>query len=237
MIKQLIESDQKTWDLHIAEITFAYTTAPSDSTRLSPAYLNHGRELATPGSLSQESGRHRSGAETRLKRMHEALELAKSDIARSFTKQRHHYNLRRREWKPKEGDLVLKKIHTLSDKAKHYNAALDKKAVGPYTVVEGNPPVIFDLKDANGKITSHIHDNQDDYSFDDEVMGMINDDKASDNDSEVDQKSASLTNRSNEDTTESNDPSDSEQNNLENCASTSGRSTQPQEKSPHNVSG
>ncbi|KAJ8678981.1 hypothetical protein QAD02_014768 [Eretmocerus hayati] len=131
MIKQLIESSQQTWDKQISEILFAHDTAPSDSTGFSPAHLNHGRGLFTPGSLSQEVRGSRTGAKNKFKRMHEALELSKANIVRSFTKQRFHHNLRCREWEPKIRELVLKKLNTLSNEAKHYNAALDKKADGP----------------------------------------------------------------------------------------------------------
>ncbi|KAJ8672463.1 hypothetical protein QAD02_003722 [Eretmocerus hayati] len=78
-------------------------------------------------------------------------------MARSFTKQRFHYNLRRREWEPKVGELVLKKLHTLSNKAKHYNAALDKKADGPYRIRKKTSPVIFDLEDDEGNVITDIH--------------------------------------------------------------------------------
>ena len=41
-----------TWDKYIQEIAFTYNTAPSESTGFSPAYMNYGRELTPPGSLS-----------------------------------------------------------------------------------------------------------------------------------------------------------------------------------------
>ncbi|KAJ8683161.1 hypothetical protein QAD02_018953 [Eretmocerus hayati] len=98
-------------------------TAPSGSTGFSLANLNHGKELSTPGSLSQEVGACGTGTENRFERMYEALELSKANMARSFTNRRFHCNLRWREWDVKIGKLVLKEPHTLSNKAKHYNAA------------------------------------------------------------------------------------------------------------------
>ncbi|KAJ8685495.1 hypothetical protein QAD02_021288 [Eretmocerus hayati] len=152
MMKQLIESLQQTWDEQIPKISFAYNTAPSDATGFSLAYLNHGRELSTPGNPSQAVGGRRTGAENRLKRMHEALELSQANMARSFTKQWFHYTLRRREWEPKIGELVLKELETLSNKAKHCNAALDKEADRPYRIRKETSPIIFDPEDYEGNV-------------------------------------------------------------------------------------
>ena len=159
MIKQYLKRSQRTWDNHISEIAYAYNTAKHDSTGYSPAYMNYGRELLPPGSLRQEVGnRPTSGLADRIKRLHDALEVARANMAQSFNKQRHYYNLRRRNWRPSLGDKVLRRNHKLSDKAKGYSAKLDSiYEESPYTVHKVISPVIFDLKDKNGKLVKHIH--------------------------------------------------------------------------------
>ena len=55
MIAQIIERSQRTWDSCLAELQFAYNTATSASTGYTPAYLNTGRELHSPGSPAHET--------------------------------------------------------------------------------------------------------------------------------------------------------------------------------------
>ena len=52
---------------------------------------------------------------------------------------------------------VIKKQHTLSNKAKDYNAKLSNAYDGPYVVHRRVSPVIFDLKNKAEKITRHVH--------------------------------------------------------------------------------
>ena len=158
MIKQYIENSQKTWDNYIYEISFAYNTAMHDSTGYTPAYLNFGRELHAPGSLQQEVGqRTKSRAEERIKNIQEALELAKINTAKSFSRQRKYYDLRRRDWQPRIGDQVLKRQHILSNKANQLSAKLCEKFSGPFEIIRKVSPVMFDLQSQNGKLIEKIH--------------------------------------------------------------------------------
>ncbi|XP_011861253.1 PREDICTED: uncharacterized protein LOC105558274 [Vollenhovia emeryi] len=128
MISQTIEKSQKKWDRFIPELAYAYNTAHCESTGYTPAYLNYGRELRPSGSIGQKTeNMEQEDPETRIKQMHEALELARVKLAQSFQRQQHHYNLRRRDWKPRVGEEVLKRTHELSSKADDFkNKACSK---------------------------------------------------------------------------------------------------------------
>ena len=93
----------------------------------------------------------------RIRKLQEALELAKIKIAQSFQKQQKYYNLRRRNWALEIGDKVLKKTQYLSDKAAGFNAKLAERYDGPYTVKKNPSPVIVDLQDERGKYFRHVH--------------------------------------------------------------------------------
>lgn len=158
MIRQYIDKSQKEWDLFLPELAYAYNSAPSDSTGYSPAYLNTGREFTSPGSLNQEvRGAPPTNEPLRIKRIQDAFELVRSNIARSFDKQKRHYDLRRRNWSPAPGDQVKCKYRNLSKKSQNYNASLDKRSDGPYTIHKKISPVIFHLKNSEGKIIKNIH--------------------------------------------------------------------------------
>ena len=133
-------------------------TTHSETTAHTPAYSNFGRELRPPGSLAHEAApASREKNQQRIEKLHAAIELARSQIARSFQKQQGYYSLRRLKWAPQIGDKVLRKVHQLSNKADNFNAKLAEKFQGPFTVVKKISPVIFDLKKNNGSIIHHIH--------------------------------------------------------------------------------
>lgn len=48
MIAQFVGKNHRHWDKHIGALQFAFNTAVHDATGYTPAFLNHGRELATP---------------------------------------------------------------------------------------------------------------------------------------------------------------------------------------------
>lgn len=105
MVAQFAGTDQKTWDERLQALQFAYNTAYHEATGYTPAYLNLGRELEAPTAENQPD-RLAPAPEIIKKQLEEAYELVRVHLARAFEKQRKHYDLRRRAWKPKMGDWV-----------------------------------------------------------------------------------------------------------------------------------
>ncbi|KMQ87650.1 Uncharacterized protein F44E2.2, partial [Lasius niger] len=99
-----------------------------DATGYTPAYLNHGRELTAPHELPPATTAEPS---TIHRRLEEAYELVRVNLARAFQRQEKHYNLRRRAWRPQVGNWVWRRDHSLSKKAKDFNAKLALKFIGP----------------------------------------------------------------------------------------------------------
>ncbi|KMQ84031.1 reverse ribonuclease integrase, partial [Lasius niger] len=156
MIGQFVEKDHRNWDENLPALQFAFNTAVHEATGYTPAFLNHGRELATP-----HPGEIPPATETRPHELHrqlaEAYEVVRINMARAFQRQEKYYNLRRREWRPRVGDWVWKRDHTLSNRANHFNAKLAPKFVGPLEVRQIISPVIVDLRSQRGKWYRHIH--------------------------------------------------------------------------------
>ncbi|XP_025265729.1 uncharacterized protein LOC112638364 [Camponotus floridanus] len=78
-------------------------------------------------------------------------------MAQAFQRQKRHYDLRRRPWKPNVGEWVWKRDHPLSKKSEAYNAKLAPKFSGPYEIQKIVSPVIVDLKSKRGKRIRHVH--------------------------------------------------------------------------------
>ncbi|KAL7725093.1 hypothetical protein ACLKA6_018802 [Drosophila palustris] len=67
------------------------------------------------------------------------------DPKRASKDQDRHYNLRRREWRPSLGSMVLLRQHQLSNAAEGFAAKLAPKFDGPYRVVKFISPNIVRL--------------------------------------------------------------------------------------------
>ncbi|XP_032674585.1 uncharacterized protein LOC116845691 [Odontomachus brunneus] len=108
MISQYVGANHRQWDANLHEIKFAFNTAKQDTTGFSPAYLNTGRELSGPHFRERERLESQEPGEI-TKRLKVAYELVRINLTRAFQKQGKYYNLRKRQWKPKIGDVVWKK--------------------------------------------------------------------------------------------------------------------------------
>lgn len=157
MLAQYVGKSHKTWDENIAVLQYAFNTARHEATGYSPAYLNHGRELTRPHPEDRQPATRHSTPDTTHRRLQDAYALVRVHLARAAQRQEKYYNLRRRDWRPKIGERVWKKDHTLSDKSKAFNAKLAPKFIGPLEVDKIISPVVVDLRDSRGRWHRHIH--------------------------------------------------------------------------------
>jgi Integrase core domain. len=157
MIAQYVGKNHKEWDRHITEFCFAYNTAVQESTGYTPAYLNTGREFKTPGEPEETPIPPLTSTPDRIKRLAETHELVRINLARAFQHQAHHYNLRHREWKPRVGDTVWRRMHPLSKKIDAQAAKFTRKFAGPLIVSKIVSPVIVDLRTPGGQTIPHVH--------------------------------------------------------------------------------
>ncbi|BFF95728.1 uncharacterized protein DMAD_13070 [Drosophila madeirensis] len=146
MIAQYIEGPHSTWDTLLPEISLAINSSVSDTTGFSPAFLVQGREPRLPGALYEEvtpgSGIVATDPETRAKQLYEVFQAARDNTQRASAEQARHYNLRRRDWRPTIGSLVLVKQHVLSKANDGFAAKLAPRYEGPYKVTKFVSPNI-----------------------------------------------------------------------------------------------
>lgn len=149
MIKMDIRGDQRKWDEHLSEIQFAVNTAVQDSTGFSPAELNFGRELRTMNSLYDEELPFQQEGEIAApevkERMKSLCSLAKRKLEVASQQQARYYNLRRRSWNPRVGDLVYRRNFYQSNAGNAFNAKLAPAFSGPYVVMNYVSPTIVEI--------------------------------------------------------------------------------------------
>ena len=159
----LKDKSHQRWDDWIPELQFAYNTSKHEATGFTPAQLNFGRELMTPGTLLAEAGMKLPENESdKPAKIEEMLEIAKQNLKKaSNTHQAKYYNLRRREWSPQIGDRVYVKEHPKSSAAESYAAKLAAKYSGPYLISDFICPniVIVVTPDSSEPVAKvHIQD-------------------------------------------------------------------------------
>lgn len=155
MITQFVQKKQRTWDEQLNSLQFAFNTIRHDATDYTPAYLNHSRELRRPEDPPNQG--HAPPPNELRRRLEEAHELVRINLARAYQRQEKYYNLRHRDWRPTIGDIVWKREHPLSNREAAFNAKLAPKYVGLLEIRRVISPVILDVRDTKGNWYRHVH--------------------------------------------------------------------------------
>ena len=157
MISTFVRADHRNWDIHIHEFRYAVNTVMQASTKVSPAYLNFGRQPHPVKSLRREVEGPRviekikPGVwEDRMKWLDVLRDLVGRHTDKARQIQEKHYNKGRRDIKFGVGDRVLRRTHFLSDAAKKFNANLAPKFEGPFEITEGLSPTVYVLSSWEG---------------------------------------------------------------------------------------
>ncbi|KAH8246554.1 hypothetical protein KR038_005127, partial [Drosophila bunnanda] len=145
------DEPQNTSDQLIPEILLAVNSSVSDTTGFSSTFLVQGREPRLPNTLYNEvtsdSGTTLIPPEKRSQRWHSIFKVSHDNAERAIAEKGWHYNLRRREWRPVLGALVLVCRHALSNADEGFAAKLAAKYDRPYQVVKFLSPNKVRLKD------------------------------------------------------------------------------------------
>lgn len=157
MVAQYVGDQHRDCDQHIDALQFAINIARHETTGYTPAFLTHGRELAPPHPTDRRPAKDPITPETHRQHLEEAYEVARIHLAWAFQKQERHYNLRRRDWRPRLWNKVWKRERLLSNRDQAFNAKLAPRFAGPMEIRRIISPVIVDLRYGQGQWHRHIH--------------------------------------------------------------------------------
>ncbi|GBM20016.1 hypothetical protein AVEN_77935-1 [Araneus ventricosus] len=104
-----VDVEQRNWDIILPFVTFAYNSAKQDTTRFSPFFLVHGRDIETPLDviLPHDTENHANNyVQQLITRAEEARQLAKLHILDAQAADKRRYDERHQPVNYNVGDLV-----------------------------------------------------------------------------------------------------------------------------------
>ncbi|KAL7296181.1 hypothetical protein TKK_0010721 [Trichogramma kaykai] len=165
MMISYIEENHKTWDEHIYELTFAFNTAVHDSTGVSPAFLNLGRNpeighsvrrKEAEAALIAEEDEARIAWAIRMENLSGIRDKATENSQRAQERQAQYYNKKRRDVAFKVNDTVLRRNRILSSGAKGIAAKLGRKFRGPCKISKVLGSNVYQLIGEKGELVEKV---------------------------------------------------------------------------------
>lgn len=164
MISTLVGSDQRNWDQHLHALRHAINTAMQATTKLSPAFLNYGRNPTPVKSLRREvetrGPKLRLDPEIwkdRVRKLDALRDLVVRHIDRAREKQEGVYNRGRKDVNFNVVDDVMRRVHVLSNAAQQFSAKLAPKYEGPFKVLEIKSPSVYVLDVGPSRKNAKVH--------------------------------------------------------------------------------
>ena len=158
MIISFLRENHKEWDLHLSEFRFAYNTAVHGTLKVSPTFLNFGRNPLPYRTMRKELDARVQHNEPkpsewaeRVKRLDHLRDLICRNLDRAYETQAKYYNASKRDRSFKVGDLVLRSNRKLSKKADNVAGKLFPKFEGSLRVKRRLSPIVYTLAYPNGK--------------------------------------------------------------------------------------
>ena len=150
ILSSYVATKHNKWDSNLPAVALALRTAVSDSTGLSPAFLNFGREISLPfdRAISEQADGVHSRSQYKadiIEKLASMYTKARSNIERSQVVQKRNYDKRHKKVRLEIGDLVLLRTHYLSDKVKKFTKKLAYRWSGPYLISKVPSNLTYEL--------------------------------------------------------------------------------------------
>jgi hypothetical protein len=158
MLSMYVNDNHRKWDEQIQKLACAIRTAVQETTKVSPFFVNFGRNMCLSGEdyTNDSLLASENGSQTAEVSRNEGFKRLFSDVKRRLElagdRNVARYNLRKRNEVYSIGQRVWKKNFVLSDAAKYFTHKLAPKFVGPYIIRRRVSPWTYELQDLNGKV-------------------------------------------------------------------------------------
>jgi len=156
MIKCYLENNQSAWDVNLQKFGLALRSAVHETTKVTPALINLGRQIAIPfdrefvDAEDIDMTHARRIADELPSQLKDIVEWVRDNIVEAQITYKDNYDKRHRDVKYNSGDKVLIRNHVLSDADLNFSAKLAKPFLGPYNIKYQITPVTYMIQDNNG---------------------------------------------------------------------------------------
>lgn len=166
MLAMYTSENHRTWDENIHKIACAIRTSTHETTKLTPYFINFGRNMVLSGTdysskdlLDVEDG-SQTCENSRNESFRNMFKEVRNRLEISGKRSCDRYNLRCRNIEYFPNQLVWKKNYVLSDASKFFTQKLAPKYVGPFYVKKRLSPWTYELQDEKGdsKGVWHVKD-------------------------------------------------------------------------------
>lgn len=156
LLATYVGDNHRKWDVELQAVACALRTAAHETTRLSPYFVNFGRDMILSGEdyreVEKRDGESMSSERLRAGAMARVFEDVKNRLEVAGRHSAHRYNLRKRNVKFEKGQIVWRRNYVLSDASKAFTRKLAPKYVGPYRIYDSVSPWTYRLSDMDGKV-------------------------------------------------------------------------------------
>lgn len=163
MLAMYVSDNHRSWDENLDQIACAIRTAKHEVTKLTPYFINFGRNMILSGAdyksgelLDLEDGTQ-TGELSRNDTFRKMFEDVRRRLEVAGQKSTDRYNLRRRHVEYLPNQLVWRKNYVLSDAAKYFSHKLAPKYVGPFQIHKRISPWTYELRDSLGALKGVWH--------------------------------------------------------------------------------
>jgi hypothetical protein len=164
-LKQLIRSfvdSHSNWDQHLQKFAFAIRASVSETTKVSPALLNLGRELPLLFDSQMQADDQNSEpdvlARETSQKLKDLIVWVRKNIEEAHKRNKKYYNKHHRDVSYSANQKVLLRAHTLSNKDMKISAGISQKWEGPFTIEKQVTPVTYAIKEfAKSKYSPNRH--------------------------------------------------------------------------------
>lgn len=157
MLSSYIENNHRDWEKYLAKIGTAIRTAKHNVTGHSPYKLNFGREQILSGdehnvniNLGQDVEFDRQSQLPKLEFLSKLFKDVRSSLIKAYERNKHYYDLKRRDVEYRLGEQVLRRNFAQSDAGKYFSSKLAPKFVGPFRIAKKLSPWMYKLEDEYG---------------------------------------------------------------------------------------
>ena len=162
MLRKYLDDGFTNWEEMLGAVAFAYRNSVHSSTMETPYFLNHGRDplmpldrflqppsllLVTPNDYKHQT----------MKRLYDAFQLVKSNLAKAREEQRAQYDARAEKLEYQVGDKVLLELKAWK---RGTSRKLNPRYKGPYRVKKVNSNSTVEIQECAGKQTQLVHVNR-----------------------------------------------------------------------------